>query len=292
MNDTQSQSTTIIGIASDTPDKFYYLANLSPGDHDPEAIWSVIVEVRDWANDDQDDSFEEETWLCAIDGDTRRGVYAVSVDGEILHLSKRKWISIDFPNDTALNTLHVADVNKVFLGGDNGLLGLLEHGKVKTFNTPQQESINAIHCASHTKRTLAVGNTGTAFEYIGPHWQDLLPPTNACLMSVCASPEGVFYIGAEKGLIFCVEDGKWREIDLNDDAIVYGLAYLDGVLYCALGEKGLISCTITPDDVHIKPIKDWAAYELSRQGNCIFGTGEDYLFRYSAGVWERWQIDL
>jgi hypothetical protein len=292
MNDEITQHTTIVGVACDSPDRFHYLANITPADHDPESTWSLIVEVRDWLKDDQDDSFEDEIWLCAIDGDSQRGIYSVSADGDILHLRRDKWRKLKFANDTALNALSVPDANRVFFGGDEGLLGVIEQGKITTFTIPNGECINAVHASPTTGQVIAVGNAGTAFRYLDGHWHDLLPPTDACLMSVCIADNGTIHIGAEKGLIFCLQGDVWREIDLNDDVIVHGMACFEGALYCALGEKGLIGCVLSGDDVDIQPVKDWTAYELSLKGQAVFGAGDDYLFRYHAGVWARWQIEL
>lgn len=288
-----TQTTTLIGFACDSPNSFYYLANISPPGNDPESIWSVIVQVRDWENDDQDDSYEDEIWLSSIDGDSQRGIYTASIDGDILHLQRGKWRKLPFANDTAINSITVLDAQQQFFGGDQGLLGHIDQGQISTFNAPGGETVNAVQACASSGRVIAAGNAGLAYEHLDGHWQRLAPPTNLCLMSVCIGEDGWVYFGLEKGLILCWQGDIWREIDLgNDDAIVYGLAQLDGVLYCALGEKGLIQLDPQVAEPLPQPVKDWPVYELARKGDALFGAGEQYLTRFYAGVWENWEIDL
>jgi hypothetical protein len=152
--------------------------------------------------------------LRGVYGTTSQDVYAVGMDGTMLHFDGGSWTPFAAPSAVSLFALTIVD-GDLFVVGDGGLRARLVNGAWETTTEPFSWYLGVWGTAADD--VFAVGSNG-AGHYDGESWTDMQTPPGGPIFDVWgASSVNVYAVGFD-GIILHYNGTRWDPMDSGQEA--------------------------------------------------------------------------
>jgi photosystem II stability/assembly factor-like uncharacterized protein len=280
----KDHDTTLMTVAGGEQTARYLLANLAPPDHAPDAIWSVVYELKD---DDFDPYYEVEAWLTALRMAPGGKLMAVSMDGDLHTRGAAGWSVRDLKCEYGLNDLWIADDGFAVAVGQEGMRVIIGARSADATPDPAQRRLYRVHGLSRD-HIYAVGDDGVIWFYDGKSWQEEQSPTNAALFAVLCRDGKRTLIGGYGGVLFEHTRGGWLQHKVPKPIAIYSMVEYKNTVYMACGKDGV--WTLKNDKV--AKVKDLKLRLLSVGGDKLWGTGGTFLVDFDGTDWLGSELDI